>query len=337
MIHEATLYRVEGPGKIRCTACSRYCLLGEGQTGFCGVRRNEGGSHDLLVYGRPLAANVDPIEKKPIMHMKQGTCVYSIGTAGCNFACQFCQNYELSQRRRVEGSMSMTPENVVHNAIATGCDGIAFTYNEPTIFTEYARDIGKLAHREGLFTVFVSNGYETVEAIREMDTFLDAITVDFKGNASRNFYRRYISVPDPENIYAALTALSETGIHVEITDLVVPEVGDSLEDAAEMLRRVREILGNEVPVSFLRFHPDYRMMYLPETPYHTLLRHREAAIEAGMKYVYIGNVPHSEYQNTFCPECGGLCIERDMVHTIRILLDEDGRRPSCGYGTGIKL
>lgn len=336
MIHEATLYERISEGKVRCTACSRYCILKDGQIGFCGVRKNVGGKLDLLAYGRPLVAQIDPIEKKPILHRYQGTWIYSIGTAGCNFACQFCQNYDVSQRREIEGSYYMTPEQVVDNAVKEGCQGIAFTYNEPTIFIEYAKDIGLIAKEKGLITVFVSNGYETPEAIDELSDFLDCITVDFKGNANLSFYRRYMSVPSPEFIYDALKGLSKTGIHVEITDLVVPQIGDSIDDARIMVQRVKEIFGDSIPVSFLRFHPDYKLMHLPSTPVETLIRHYEVAREEGMKYVYIGNVPGSIYQNTYCPECGSLCVERDMMRTISFNLTEDGRCRECGRKIDIK-
>ncbi len=335
MIHEATLYEKLSGGRLKCTACSRYCILGDAQIGFCGVRKNEKGRLDLLAYGRPLAAIVDPIEKKPILHRDQGAWIYSIGTAGCNFACQFCQNYEMSQRRKIEGSGSMTPEEVVQNAISEGCQGIAFTYNEPTIFLEYARDIGLLAKEKGLATIFVSNGFETPEAIKELSGFLDYITVDFKGNANLNFYRRYMSVPSPDYIFDALREFSKTRIHVEVTDLVVPEVGDSIDDAREMVKRIKNILGDSAPLSFLKFHPDYRMMNLPQTPMETLVNHYNAAREEGMKYVYIGNVPGTPYQNTYCPKCSSLCVERDLMRTISFNLAEGGRCPECGYPVDI--
>lgn len=331
MIHEATLYEKLDDKRVKCTACSRYCILKDGQTGFCGVRGNEGGKLDLRAYGRPLVVQIDPIEKKPILHRYQGYWIYSIGTAGCNFACQFCQNYDVSQRRQIKGSYYMTPEQVVDKAISEGCQGIAFTYNEPTIFTEYARDIGLIAKQKGLVTVFVSNGFETHEAISELATFLDCITVDFKGNANLNFYRRYMSVPSPEFIYDALKGFSKTGIHVEITDLVVPQIGDSLSDAREMVRRVKEIFGDSIPVSFLRFHPDYKLMHLPSTTVDSLIRHYDVAKEEGMKFVYIGNVPGSTYQNTYCPECGAVCVERDMMRTLSFNLTEDGKCKECGY------
>ncbi len=335
MIHEAELFEPAGQDRIMCTACSRYCTLKDGQTGFCGVRKNEGGKLDLLVYGRPLGTQIDPIEKKPILHSHPGTSIYSFGTAGCDFACQFCQNFEMSQRKRIGGSLNMSPEQVVENAVRSGCQGIAFTYNEPTIYTEYARDIGVVARERGLFTIFVSNGYETPQSIDMMSEFLDCITVDFKGNGSKEFYRRYMSVPDSDFIYDALRALSKTNIHTEITDLVVPRVGDSLEEAERMVREVKGIFGKSIPVSFLAFHPDYRMMDFPRTPVSTLEKHYSLAREIGMEYVYIGNVPGSRYQNTYCPKCGEISVERDMMHTISFRLTEDGKCQACGHDIGI--
>lgn len=335
MIHQSELYEEAEGGRLRCTACSRYCLLKDGQTGFCGVRKNEAGKLDLLVYGRPLAVQIDPIEKKPILHAKQGTYIYSFGTAGCDFACQFCQNFDISQRKKIEGSLRMTPEEVVKDAIRKGCKGIAFTYNEPTIYTEYARDIGAVAKEKGLFTIYVSNGYETEESVSMMEGFLDYITVDFKGNGSSDFYRRYMSVPNSDFIYRALRALSKTGIHTEITDLVIPGVGDSLLEAEKMIGKVREIFGPSIPVSFLAFHPDYRMMEFPRTPVETLEQHYNLARKMGMEYVYIGNVPGSKYQNTYCPNCGSICVERDMMQTLSFYLSEDGKCSNCGKYVGI--
>lgn len=335
LIHQAELYESAPEGRIRCTACSRYCLLKEGQTGFCGVRKNEGGKLDLMVYGRPLAVQIDPIEKKPILHAKQGTYIYSIGTAGCDFACQFCQNFDISQRKKIEGSLIMEPEAVVKDAIRNGCKGIAFTYNEPTIYTEYARDIGLIARDSGLFTVYVSNGYETEESVSMMEEFLDYITVDFKGNGSVDFYRRYMSVPNSDFIYKTLRVLSKSGIHAEITDLVVPRVGDSIGEAEKMIGKVRDIFGTSIPMSFLAFHPDYRMMEFPRTPVETLEQHYDLARNMGMEYVYIGNVPGNKYQNTYCAKCGAICVERNMMHTLSFNLTEDGKCKNCGNYVGI--
>lgn len=335
-MNEAVLWEEYKEDRVRCTACRRYCILGKGQPGFCGIRKNVDGRLQLLTYGRPYAIHVDPIEKKPVLHMYPGYQVLSFGTTGCNYACAYCQNYDMSQRRDVQGH-EVTPEQMVQMALDNGCEGIAYTYNEPTVFMEYAHDIGVLARKAGLINIFVSNGYETEEAISYAKDFLDVITVDFKGNASNEFYRRYISVAGADPIFDTLRLLKDAGIHVEITDLVVPEIGDSLEDARSMVERVRDIFGPEIPVSFLRFHPDYKLMEYQRTPAETLEAHYVLARELGMKFVYIGNLPGSNRQNTYCPDCGSLCIRRSVFNSEVLNLTSDGKCRTCGYDTGIIL
>lgn len=325
----ARLFRTLENDSVICTACRRYCRLRPGQTGFCGVRKNEGGSLDLMVHSIPMAINIDPIEKKPVLHAYPGSRVLSFGTAGCNFACRFCQNYEMSQRRRVTGTRA-TPEDIVQAAVANGCRGIAYTYNEPTIFMEFAEDVGKLAHEHGLFNVFVTNGYETPEAVESMKHFLDFATVDFKGNAAVEFYRKYISIGDPDSIFDTLLLLRDTDIHLEITDLVIPGIGDDLGEAERMLGRIIEIFGYDIPVSFLRFHPDYLLRDIERTPVDTLRAHHSLARSLGLRYVYIGNVPGLDEQNTYCPECHELLIRRDFLETTDFRLSRNSTCPSCG-------
>ncbi len=330
----AKLYR-RIDDSVECTACSRYCRLKPGKTGFCGVRKNIDGDLYLLVYGLPAAINVDPIEKKPVLHMYPGARIFSLSTVGCSFACQYCQNYDISQRRTITG-YHYDPEDIVEEALNMGCQGIAYTYNEPSIFMEYAHDIGVIARRHGLINIFVTNGFETPESIDYAKDFLDAATVDFKGNASDEFYRKYILVPSARPIFETLANLKSAGIHVEITDLVVPGVGDRLEDARSMLERIMDILGEYVPISFLRFHPDYRMMDLPDTPIETLRKHHDLAVSMGFKYVYVGNVP-GYGENTYCPNCGNLLIERFVFSSKVIGLDKNGKCKKCGYDPHIPL
>lgn len=324
----AILYRNNPDGSITCTACRRYCRLRNGQTGFCGIRTNSTGRLDLQVHSLPFSVNVDPIEKKPVLHAYPGVRIYSFGTTGCNFACRFCQNYEMSQRREVAG-IRMSPEDIVDDAVRMGCSGIAYTYNEPTIFAEFAQDVGLIAHRRGLFNIFVTNGYETPESVDLISNFLDFATVDFKGDASPEFYRRYMSVPDPSFIFDTISLLLEKGIHVEVTDLVIPQVVTGDTYLISMIERLQEIAGNEVPLSFLRYHPDYRMTE-PSTPLDLLRNHYTTARRMGMKYVYIGNVPGISEQNTYCPSCGSLVVERDMLHTLSVRLTGGGNCPACG-------
>ncbi|EQD28457.1 radical SAM domain-containing protein, partial [mine drainage metagenome] len=242
----------------------------------------------------------------------------------------------MSQRKDVRGSIT-EPREIVRMAIEMGCKGIAYTYNEPTVFMEFAHDVGMLARSKGLINIFVTNGYETMEAIEYAASFLDSMTIDFKGNASNSFYRRYISVPSADQIFDTIGFAVSRGIHVEITDLVVPGIGDSLEDARSMIRRIKEKAGTSIPISFLRFHPDYKMMDIPSTPVETLERHHALAKEEGMQYAYIGNVYGHPYESTYCPSCGAILISRTGFHSELHELDESGRCRKCGYSTGIIL
>ncbi|MCI4460855.1 MAG: AmmeMemoRadiSam system radical SAM enzyme [Thaumarchaeota archaeon] len=329
-VREADLYRVEGD-RVVCTACARYCRLKEGQVGLCGVRANVGGRLMLLVYGRIIASHVDPIEKKPLLHFWPGSSVLSIATTGCNWLCRYCQNFDISQRRSAEG-VEASPEEVVEAALRVGADGVTYTYNEPTIFMEFARDVGLLARARGLFNTFVTNGYMTPESAEVAARFLDAATVDFKGNGNPEFLRRYAGVPDPSPIYETLLELRRAGVHVEVTDLVVPGVGtgDRVEDARRLARWVADNLGPDTPMHFLRFHPDYLMSDVPPTPVEALERHREAAMQEGIRYAYVGNVPGHEYEHTYCPGCGRPVIRRSGFDIIGWDLDEENRCKYCG-------
>ncbi len=328
---EATLFEIADNGRIRCTACARYCRLAEGQTGLCGIRQNVGGKLQLLVYGRVITGHIDPIEKKPLVHFNPGTRIFSIATTGCNWLCHYCQNFDISQRRKVEGA-ELEPAEVVEMAVKNNCEGIAYTYNEPSIYTEFAEDIGRIARSRGLFNLFVSNGYGTPEGVSHLSTFLDAITVDFKGNAERNFVRKYIGIPDAGPIFTYLDEIrNKTNIHVEFTDLIVPGVGDSLAEAENLCRWIYDSYGPDVPIHFLRFHPDYRMMDFPFTPVETLERHYEVARAQGLRYVYIGNVPGHRLESTYCPGCGSVAIGRYGFEITSWNLDGRNRCMKCSY------
>ena len=328
---EAVLFEHTGDGKVRCTACARYCKLGEGQTGLCGVRQNIGGRLQLLVYGRVITGHIDPIEKKPLVHYMPGTRIFSIATTGCNWLCRYCQNYDISQRRKVEGEL-LAPEEIVSLAQKNRCEGIAYTYNEPTIYLEFAHDVGVIARKKGIFNAFVSNGYGTPEDIPVLNDFLDAITVDFKGNAEKGFVRKYIGIPDADPIFSYLLELRDrSSVHIEFTDLVVPEVGDNMESARKLSRWIVDNFGPEVPLHFLRFHPDYKMMDLPSTPVKTLEKHWQIAREEGLEYVYVGNVPGHKYENTYCPACGKVAVGRYGFDITSWNLDRDNRCSGCGH------
>ncbi|MFQ5920844.1 MAG: AmmeMemoRadiSam system radical SAM enzyme [Nitrososphaerales archaeon] len=327
---EAILYKKERD-RTKCTACARYCSIPEGKVGLCGIRGNIGGKLYLFVYGKVIAGHIDPVEKKPVIHYRPGSRIFSIATTGCNWLCKYCQNYDISQRRKIEG-VDMSPEDVVNQTKEYGCEGIAYTYNQPSIFIEFARDCGVLARKNGIFNVFVSNGYDTPDVVSMMREFLDCITVDFKGSAEPKFTRRYIGVPDPQPIFDTLHELRDrTNIHVEITDLIVPQVGDDLDAARKLARFVYDELGPDMPMHFLRFHPDYKMMEFPPTPVETLEKHYQVAKEAGLKYVYLGNVPGHKWEHTYCPECKNIAVGRYGFNITKWELDEHNCCNSCGY------
>ena len=331
----AELYRDLPNGRVQCTACARGCQLGEGQVGFCGIRGVVGGKLYLLAYGRITAGHIDPIEKKPIVHYRPGSKIFSIATSGCSWACSFCQNNDISQLRKIEG-VEETPEEIADMALAHGCEGMAYTYNQPTIFMEYARDVGRLARSKGLFNIFVSNGYDTPETVAMMDDFLDCVTVDFKGSGETGFVRKYISIPNADPIFQSLLEIRRRAkVHIEITDLVVPRVGESLEAAEKLCSFVYDNLGPDTPVHFLRFHPDYKMMDLPWTPVETLERHVAIGRKAGLNYVYVGNVPGHPDESTYCPGCKKVLIKRYGYEILEYNLDAKNRCRACGYQTPI--
>ncbi len=311
------------------------CQIGEGQVGFCGVRGVVGGKLYLLVYGRVMAGHIDPIEKKPVVHYRPGSKIFSIATSGCSWACSYCQNSDISQLRKIEG-VEATPDEIVDKALAYGCEGLAYTYNQPTIFMEYARDVGKIARSKGLINIFVSNGYDTPETVGMMDDFLDCVTVDFKGSGETNFVRKYITIPNADPIFQSLLEIKNRAkVHIEITDLIIPRVGESLEAAEHLCRWVYDNLGPETPVHFLRFHPDYKMMDFPWTPVETLEKHVEIGRKAGLDYVYIGNVPGHPDESTYCPGCKKVLIKRYGYEILEYNLDPKNRCKFCGNKTPI--
>lgn len=501
---------LEGTNKIVCTACARYCKIGEGQVGLCGIRGVHEGKLWLYVYGRVITGHVDPIEKKPVSHFRPGSKIFSIATTGCNWLChpagssvlmadgdtrpveevrpgdalwsvtdpfgttipgivtgrgsrrasvlrisirgragtlfatpdhpvltrtgwkcagkltqkddilsldgcsalvtdeawtfeipshgprfhpaetssfqslvtaevparprfawlrvqnvrsegadervysfecipshtyicdgvtvhncRYCQNFDISQRRKVEG-IEVEPQDVVRMTLEQGCQGLAYTYNQPTIFIEFARDIGLLARKAGLINIFVSNGYDTPETVAEMGKFLDCVTVDFKGSGETEFVRKFINIPNADPIFQTLLDIRDkTKIHTEITDLIVPQVGDNLDAARKLSQWVLDNLGPDTPIHFLRFHPDYKMMEFPWTPVETLEKHCAVAKEVGLKYVYIGNVAGHPLEHTYCPGCGAIAVKRYGFDITGWYLDKDNKCKKCGYKLAI--
>jgi len=334
-LHEAMLYTRQKDNKVKCDLCARRCLIGDGATGFCLVRKNEGGTLYSLVYAKAISAGVDPISKKPLGHFNPGAQVMSIATAGCNFRCQFCDNWVISQDREIAGRF-FPPAEVVKAAEARNCQGISYTYTEPTIFMEYAYDTAKLARQVGLFNTFVTNGYMTPEAVKTIAPYLDAATVDFKAGGDPGFYKSVSAVPSVKPIYEALKELKLNGVHVEITNLVIPKIGDSMDKIKKMATWIKDYLGRDTPFHLLRFHPDYKMTTIPATSIETLERAYMIAKDAGLNYTYIGNVAGHPAESTYCPNCNELVIKRYNFEITKWNLTRDMKCPVCGRETPIK-
>ena len=329
-LHEAMLYeKLEGK-KVNCYLCARKCHINDGGTGFCLVRKNDGGTLFSLNYAKAISAGIDPVEKKPLAHFNPGAMVMSIATVGCNFRCQFCDNWVISQEKEISGK-HLPPEEVVKNARDNNCQGISYTYTEPTIFFEYAFETAKLARQVGFFNTFVTNGYMTPEAVKTIAPYLDAATVDFKGGADPEFYKTFSAVPSVEPIFQALKEMRHNDIHIEITNLVVPKSGDSLEKIKQLGAWIKDAIGKDTPFHLLRFHPDYQLTTIPATSIESLEKAYVVAKEAGLNYVYIGNVPGHPSENTYCPNCNEMVIKRYSFEITRWNLTKDMRCPVCGH------
>jgi pyruvate formate lyase activating enzyme len=311
--HEALWWDKLDDGRILCRLCPRNCRIHEGKNGFCFVRKNEGGRLVSLAYGRPAALNVDPVEKKPLNHFLPGTAILSLGTAGCNLGCRFCQNWDLSKARADQRrTAEVSPDNVVRMARREGAPSIAFTYNDPTVFGEYVIDVSKAAHEQGLKTVMVTAGYIHAEPCRQIYRHIDGANVDLK-SFSEKFYRRW-SLAHLQPVLDTLVLLrNETDVWIEITNLIVPGENDDPAETRRMADWIVENLGRDMPVHFSAFHPAFKMTDRPRTPNSTLEQARRIAQDSGLRYVYLGNVRSPEGQTTFCPTCGAVLIERDWL------------------------
>lgn len=325
-LKEARWWQTNERGKILCTLCPRYCEIGKGQPGFCYIRQNINGKLYSLGYGKPTGFGIDPIEKKPLNHFLPGTSVLSFGTAGCNLGCKFCQNWSISKAKLDEvNSLTATPEDVVQLAKKYSTPSIAFTYNDPTIFGEYVIDISKIAQLENIKTVMVTAGYIDKEARKEIYKFIDAANVDLKGFTERFYYKNTLS--HLKDVLDTLFWLKhETNVWVEITTLLIPEENDSDEELKNECAWIVENLGEDVPLHFTAFHPDFKMLDKISTPHSTLIRAKNIAESTGIKYCYVGNVNDKKNQSTYCSNCGSLLIERNWHSTKKINLDEN----KCG-------
>ena len=294
--------------KIICKLCPHECRVADLERGTCGVRENRNGNYYTLVYGNPCSAHIDPIEKKPIFHYYPSTQSFSIATAGCNFVCRFCQNWEISQKRPEQiRSINLPPEAVVRAAKRTYCKTIAHTYTEPVIFFEYMLDCAIIGKKEGIPNVMISNGYIQEKPMRELCKYLGAVKIDLKAFTEK-FYKEMCS-GTLKPVLDTLLILKDEGVWFEIVDLIIPTLNDSKNEIEQMTQWIVKELGPDVPVHFTRYYPTFMLKNIPPTPPSTLQRSRKIAMENGLKFVYIGNII-SDAENTYCPGCGKVIIER---------------------------
>lgn len=325
---EAMFYERLGEGKVRCFLCAQHCIISPGKRGICAVRENMDGTLYSLVYGKVVARHIDPIEKKPLFHFYPGSRSYSIATVGCNFRCLHCQNYDISQYPKVYPDIpgeEMTPEDVVREAEITGCESISYTYTEPTIFFEFAYDCARLAHEKGIKNVFVSNGYTSPEATKTIAPYLDGNNIDLKGDD--NFYKK-VAGARLQPVLDTIKLMKELGVWVEVTTLIIPRYNDS----DEFLKWVAEFIKSvdpSMPWHVTQFYPTYKLTDQPRTPISTLRRAREIGLKAGLKYVYEGNVPGEGGENTYCPACGELLIER-FGFSLTTIKMKNSKCSNCG-------
>jgi pyruvate formate lyase activating enzyme len=346
----AKLFSRQGPGNaVKCLACSRYCTIPDGSTGFCGIRKNYAGQLKLLAYGKPSSVSIDPVEKKPLFHFLPSTEVLSMGTYGCNFACEFCQNPELSQAPRLIGCAKSTakeklallekefaalpfasPSDFADAAVANGCSSVAFTYNEPAVFSEYAYDCAFEAKKAaGLGTVYVSNGYASKESIDFIAPVLDAINIDIK-SFSEKFYST-ICHSSLEPVLETVKRCHKLGIWTEITTLVIPGKNDSSEELSEIARFIASV-DRDIPWHVTAFHPAFRMMDVMPTPVQSLVAARKIGLDEGLSFVYAGNLPSRNhgFESTYCPKCNALLISRHGYFVEVKSLGKEGKCDSCG-------
>jgi pyruvate formate lyase activating enzyme len=329
MIKEAMLWRSLEGGKVDCFLCAHRCQVAAGKFGVCGVRENQEGKLVTRVYGEVIAAHIDPIEKKPLYHFLPGTTSFSIATIGCNFRCPFCQNWQISQAGKKDkgfgGGQPLSPEEIVRAARTRGCRSISYTYTEPTIFFEYAYDTSKLAREAGLANVFVTNGYMTAEALRLIQPYLDAANVDLKAFQEETYKKVCGARLGP--VLDSIRLMRELGIWVEVTTLIVPGMNDGNEELAAIARFIASV-SPEIPWHISRFHPDYKYTQTPATPIERLRKAAALAREAGLKFIYIGNV-WGESEVTICPQCG-----KDLIRRSAFSVEENkikgGKCSSCG-------
>ena len=335
-LREAMLYKRENENvnaKVRCNVCAHQCLIPEDGFGICRTRQNRAGKLYTLIYAEASSFNADPVEKKPLYHFYPGSYVFSLGTISCNFHCKHCQNWSISTARPGDiQTFTISPEEAVRRAKQAHCNGIAWTYNEPTIWFEYTYDCAKLAKAEGLYTVYVTNGYISEEALNEIAPFLDAVNVDVKA-FSDSFYKRVCGAR-LEPVLETCKRVLDKQIHLELTYLIIPGYNDTREEIRQFADWVAR-LSTAIPLHFSRFYPAHLMLDVPPTRTETLEMAHELAKDAGIEYVYLGNIPGHQYENTYCPGCGELLILR-MDYRVKRRI-RSPRCPACGRDINIIL
>jgi pyruvate formate lyase activating enzyme len=328
-LKEALFYEKLENAVVQCRLCPRNCVIPQGKRGFCGVRENRQGKLYTLSYGKLVSLNdLDPVEKKPLFHFLPGSKTFSIATAGCNLRCKFCQNWQISQRRPEEVDyLYLEPEGLIVQLKKSGRPILAYTYNEPTVFYEYMLESAQLARKEGIKNVMHSDGYINEAPLRQLAKFLDAANIDLKGFTKEYYYE--MSEGSLEPVLKSLKILRESGVHLEITTLIVPGYNDAEDDLRKMCLWINDNLGPQTPLHFSRFLPMYKLLDLSPTPVEVLEKAREIAKSCGLKYVYIGNVSGNPAENTICPKCKNVLIRRAGY----IILEnniEDGKCRFCG-------
>jgi pyruvate formate lyase activating enzyme len=323
---EAMFWRKQD-GKVECMLCPHRCKISQGKRGICGVRENQKGILNTLIYGMATSITPDPIEKKPLFHFFPGTYALSFGTVGCNFKCLHCQNYNISQAK-IESMrfQKVKVEDVVKIANRYKCQGISWTYNEPSIWYEFTYDGSIAAKKEGLYTCYVTNGFIEAEPLKKISPYLDAMNIDVK-SFTDDFYKKTCKAKLKPVLDTCILA-KELDIYIELTNLIIPGMNDSEEEIRRFCNWVVDSLGENTPIHFSRFHPDYKMTDSIATPISTLTRAYEIAKDEGIRYIYLGNVPHGDYENTYCSDCGELLIERIGFST-RNHFAKDGKCPKC--------
>jgi len=317
-------YYKQSNDRLTCLLCQHYCMLKENQIGICGINKNIGDTIECLAYGYPKALNIDPIEKKPLYHFLPSTFSLSLGTNGCNFKCPFCQNWQLSQTKTIKKDRYFSPDDIVNLAIKNRSDSISYTYNEPTIFYPYAKDIALRAKTKGLKNVFVSNGFESTEVINDMKNLIDGINVDLK-SFNPTYYKKSLG-GDLDKLLENLILIYKNTIHLEITTLLVPTKNDSKDELKQIASFIANNLSPDVVWHISAFHPDFKELTLPRTSIESLKMAYNIGKEQGLRYIYIGNA--GIQNNTYCPNCNELLINRQYFNTLENNI-QDSKCPKC--------